>query len=77
MGLTLTLPTQQGHILIALVALTVSFAGTALWNVVCFILHQSFSTQEAKDGLHHQRQVLFKSGLPASAFIWRLSKISW
>lgn len=42
--------------------------GTRFWRIACLILHYVYSSRDARDGLHHQRQALLRnSSNPESA----------
>ncbi|KAK2606837.1 hypothetical protein N8I77_005562 [Diaporthe amygdali] len=75
LGATLTMDRQQANFLIAFTASFVVFVGSRFWRIICLVLHQSYSTSESRDALHHQRQVLLRnsgssdSGVVSHGFI--------
>ena len=77
MGATLTLPKQWGVVLIAFLALFVRFAGSHLWNIVCFAVHQIRAAPSDQDGIYHQFQVILRSGSSESRVLLDIMKIWW
>lgn len=80
LGLTLTLERWDGNLLVAFLALFVSFAGTSFWRIACCLLHNCFSVSTAQDGVYHQRQAILRNsynsmsgvaGLIQTLFAWR------
>ncbi|KAL1607977.1 hypothetical protein SLS60_002916 [Paraconiothyrium brasiliense] len=78
-GATLTLPQQQGFILVSFLTLFVQFSGACFWRVVCFILHQGRSTTIPRDGLFHQQQIILRNAITAPNALWNLgrSTLAW
>jgi hypothetical protein len=76
-GATITLESQYGNILVAFLALFVSFTGSLLWNLICFGIHQLRSSLDEHDGLHHQIQAILPTGLTDSSMFWRFSQLWW
>lgn len=58
-------------------ALYVRLAGSQLWGLLCFAIHQMRSTREARDGLHHQQQVLLRNSATQNHTLLELLKIGW
>jgi hypothetical protein len=77
MSATLTLPSQYGSVLIAFLALFVSWTGSQLWNIICYGVHQFRSNPGERDGIHHQIQAILRTGLADLAMLWRLMQMSW
>ncbi|KAH8785389.1 hypothetical protein F5883DRAFT_708240 [Diaporthe sp. PMI_573] len=84
LGSTLTLTRTQANLLIAFTASFVVFVGSRFWRIACLALHQSYSSAEPRDALHHQRQaVLRNSGSSDSGILaflalltaWRTSSV--
>lgn len=59
-GATITLG-RNGALLTAFLAVFVTVVGTRLWRIACFALHQYLSSDEAQDGLYHQRQAILRN----------------
>lgn len=77
MGATLTLPRQWGVILIAFMALFIRFAGSHLWNIVCFVIHQIRATPDDHCDTHRQIQVILRSETSESRVLKDMIKIGW
>jgi hypothetical protein len=77
LGATLTVTSKSGAFIIAFLAVFVTCAGSQLWNIWAFCLHQSRSTPDARDALHHQQQLLLRSGFNDLTFFWRLMRTNW
>jgi hypothetical protein len=76
-GATLTLPQQYGGLLVAFLAIYVSFAGSQFWKFLTFILHQINTTKPGNehDGLHHQLQVILRNSNGAGGAFWEFIKL--
>lgn len=76
-GQTLTLNREHANLLIAFTASFVVFVGARFWRIICLFLHQVYSTSDARDALHHQRQVLLRnSGCSDSGAVGSMSIFS-
>jgi hypothetical protein len=73
----LTVPTRQGNVIIAFLALFVAYTGTHLWKIVCFAFHQIQSNYAPQDGMYHQIQAILPTGLSDVTMLWRFGRISW
>ncbi|KAF2639640.1 hypothetical protein P280DRAFT_470267 [Massarina eburnea CBS 473.64] len=78
-GATLTIPFYTGAILVSFLSLFVQFAGACFYRVLCFIIHQSRSTTEARNGLFHQQQAILRNSATAPSALWNLvrSAVAW
>lgn len=78
-GSTLTLSNRNAAILIAILALFVSQAGSHSWTIICFITHQLRTTTKPRNGLFHQQQVILRNSVWGSDLgtIWQLGKLAW
>ncbi|KAH7386852.1 hypothetical protein DE146DRAFT_768549 [Phaeosphaeria sp. MPI-PUGE-AT-0046c] len=78
-GATVTLTRQNGNLLIAFLAIFIGMVGKSFWRLGCFMLHRHFSSSNAQDGLHHQRQVILRNSDTAQDGAWRLlmSMLAW
>ncbi|KAM7215866.1 hypothetical protein V8F06_008722 [Rhypophila decipiens] len=74
-GATLTMTRQSGNLLIAFTALFVAFVSSRVWRIACFTLHRRFSSPEARDALHHQRQVILRNSWSPEVSVWTLGKL--
>ena len=75
-GATLTLTRQDGNLVIAFVAFFVAFVGTRFWRLTFLALHYIYSREEARDGIHHQRQVFLRNVPNAEAAVGTLAAIA-
>lgn len=67
-GSTITLSARHASVLTAFLALFVTIVGSCLWRILSFIIHQFSASPDAKDGLHHQHQLVFRNtGSPFEA----------
>lgn len=78
-GSTLTVPTATGSIVIAVLALFISQAGSHSWSIVCFLTHQTRSTTKPRNGLYHQQQVILRNSVWGSDIgtIYQLGRVAW
>lgn len=61
-GSTITLTHRDGALLTAFLAVFITFAGSRLWRVLCFISCQLLSQPDtSQDGLYHQRQAVLQN----------------
>ncbi|KAM7211788.1 hypothetical protein V8F06_012825 [Rhypophila decipiens] len=77
MGSTLTLTRQNGNILIAFTAFFIGFIASRAWRIISFALHRYYSTPEARDALHHQRQAVLRNSETPGWSFWTLVQIAW
>jgi hypothetical protein len=61
LGSTLTMTQRNGALLVAFVALFITFVGSRFWRILCFAIHHHQSTAEPQDGIYHQRQAILKN----------------
>jgi hypothetical protein len=76
-GLTLTLSHKNGAILTAFLALLITFSGGRFWRIIRLFAHQYLSSEKAKDGIYHQRQVLLRNTDSSSTALVKLFRLSW
>ncbi|KAL6155178.1 hypothetical protein ACJQWK_01354 [Exserohilum turcicum] len=76
-GLTYTTTLENGGLLIAFLALFVTFTGTCFWSIVSFTVHQTLSRQAPQGAIYHQQQAILRSSDTSAAALWRLVKLSW
>ena len=76
-GLTLTVPSSHGTILIAFLAIFVKVAGGHFWDIFCYVLFHTRSTTDARDALYHQQQALLRNNLSDNRAIWQFSALAW
>jgi hypothetical protein len=82
-GATITLSSENGALLLALIATFIALVSIRLWRIISFAIHQIHSSHAAHDGLHFQRQhTLRNNSSPAAAakmfflqlWYWRRTK---
>jgi hypothetical protein len=67
-GSTITLSGRSASVLTAVLALFVTIVGSCLWKILSFIFHQCSASPEARDGVYHQHQLVFRNtGSPFEA----------
>jgi hypothetical protein len=76
-GLTLTTTLQNGGLLIAFLALFVTFTGTCFWAIVAFAAHQAQSRQGSQSAAYHQRQAILRNSGTSATACWKLSRLLW
>lgn len=77
LGATYTASPRVGVILVAVLALFVSLAGSQSWGILRFLAHQFRSTRDPRPGIYFQQQVILRNTGVASAAIWQLGRIGW
>lgn len=80
-GSTITLTHRNGALLTAFIAIFVTFTGSRLWRILCFILHQILRSplDTPQDGLYHQRQMILRNTLDEKKTLTSLvrSLLAW
>lgn len=77
LGSTITLTSRNGAMLVAFLALFVSFVGTSIWRILCYGLHLHYSREAAQDGLYHQRQAILRNSANGTSGTWSLVQVLW
>ncbi|KAI9719866.1 MAG: hypothetical protein M1828_006087 [Chrysothrix sp. TS-e1954] len=77
LGSTLTLNATHGSYLLAFLAIFITFTGSKLWNLVCFVLHQYRSTVRPRGALHQQQQVTLRNNSSSLSTLWSLLELCW
>ncbi|ETI28036.1 hypothetical protein G647_00485 [Cladophialophora carrionii CBS 160.54] len=76
-GSTITLSARSASLLTAFLALFVTIVGSCLWRVLSFLSHQCSASPNAKDGIYHQHQLVFRNtGSPFEA-TKSFTEIAW
>jgi hypothetical protein len=76
-GLTFTTTLQNGGLLIAFLALYITFTGSCFWTIVSFTIHQILSRQGSQNAMYHQRQAILRNSDTSAAALWRLLRMTW
>lgn len=72
---TLTLPTNWGLILIAFLALFIRLAGSYLWSIICFVIHQAKASPHNQDDTYHQIQLALRNTDTEASLGWKLFSV--
>ncbi|KAF2755708.1 hypothetical protein EJ05DRAFT_488432 [Pseudovirgaria hyperparasitica] len=73
-GRTITLEASYASFLSNFLAIFITWAGTHLWTIICYVVMQSRSSKVPRDGLHHQTQVLLRNSPSVGGTIWGFMK---
>jgi hypothetical protein len=72
LGSTLTMTQRNGALLVAFVALFVTFVGARLWRITCFAIHNAYSDTGPQDAVYHHRLAVLRNSDNATAGL-----VSW
>ena len=76
-GWTLTLPSAEGQLLVAFLAVFVTVTGSRFWNIISFLIHQLRAGPTPGDGRHQQSQVILRNTGSAIGVSWELLSLGW
>lgn len=76
-GAMLTLSRKDGSLLVAFIAVFITFVGTRTWRISCFIFHQIYSSKKRRDAFHHQRQAILRNSSEATSGLVTFLKLPW
>jgi hypothetical protein len=74
-GFTLTLSPDHAALLLPAITLLISIAGSQLWQLLRFNLHQMRATSSRRDFLYHEVQVALRNTATELEMLWRLIRI--
>ncbi|KAI1128269.1 hypothetical protein F5Y10DRAFT_292179 [Nemania abortiva] len=77
LGATLTLKRDDADLLIAFIALFVSFVSARFWRILCFIFHRAYSTDAPQGAIHYQHQAILRNTSTAEDGLWLLLPLAW
>lgn len=77
LGSTLTLSREDGNYLLSFTAFFIGLVSTRFWRILCFVLHNSFSTSRPRDALYHQQQAILRNSDSADAGLVVLFQLAW
>ncbi|ETS75787.1 hypothetical protein PFICI_12731 [Pestalotiopsis fici W106-1] len=77
LGRTLTMSRSNGNLLIAFTASFVAFVATCFWRILCLAIHRCCSSQDPRNALHGQRQVILRNSSSAESGLISLVRLSW
>lgn len=76
-GQTLTTTKESGNLLIAFTAVFVGLVASRFWIILCLCLHRFYSTQQPRNTLHHQRQVILRNSVSPEASLSSVVQALW
>jgi hypothetical protein len=76
-GATLTLSTRNGGYLVAFLALVVATAGTAVWSILSYVLHQVMAMTRSQDAIFRQQQAILKNSQTSLHAAWKFTQVSF
>ncbi|KAJ8117285.1 hypothetical protein OPT61_g1490 [Boeremia exigua] len=77
MGKTITTDTQNGNIIVALLAVLSTLATAHLWHLITFLIHQLRATGRPEDALFRQQQALLRTLPSPSSVMADTIKLWW
>ncbi|KAK7740716.1 hypothetical protein SLS53_005184 [Cytospora paraplurivora] len=77
LGVTLTLESRYGLLLLSFTATFVGFVASRSWRIITLVFHRIYSTPEPRDALHHQRQVVLRNSSSAATTFWTTIQLAW
>jgi len=77
MGDNLTLQSSNATYLISFIATFDVWVGSAAWDLIAFVLHQSMTVREPRNGAAHQTQVALRNSSTPLTFIRNAIFIGW
>ncbi|RVX69850.1 hypothetical protein B0A52_05684 [Exophiala mesophila] len=77
LGSTLTLSSRWASVLTAFLALFVTIVSSCLWRILSYTIHQLSSTSQARDGLHHQHQLIFRNSTSPAEATKSFTETAW
>ena len=75
-GATLTLSPPNAIVLASILAIFVQFAGSQVWKLVQFAIHQFRATAQPRDGLYHQQQAILRNNSTDLSALWQLLRVA-
>lgn len=76
-GATITLTTRNGGYLVAFLALVVATAGTAVWSIMSFLLHQLMAVTRSQDAIFRQQQAILKNSQTSLHAAWKFTQVTF
>lgn len=77
LGSTLTLSREDGNYLLSFTAFFIGLVSTRFWRIVCFILHNSFSTSKPRDAVYHQQQAILRNSSSVDSGLVTFLQLAW
>jgi hypothetical protein len=76
-GLTFTTTLASGDLFVAFLAIFVTFAGSSLWRMISFVIHQMYSQSTPQTLVYHQQQAILRNSETSTTACWRLAGMLW
>ncbi|KAI1778679.1 hypothetical protein F4818DRAFT_306952 [Hypoxylon cercidicola] len=77
LGTTITLSNSDGDLAIAFTAFFVGLVASRFWRIACLCFHRVYSSQNPRDALYHQRQVILRNSESAGSGVWSVIGLYW
>ncbi|MGI4851478.1 MAG: hypothetical protein ACRYGR_06005 [Janthinobacterium lividum] len=77
LGNQLTLTNTKGNILVAFIAVFITFIGGVTWSMVAYMLHQANVSKAPRDGLHHQILAMLRNRFAPDVFAYRMLEMGF
>lgn len=77
MGATYTLKQTDANVLIAFIAFFIALVSTRFWRIICFILHQLYSTSDPRSAIYHQCQAILRNCSSPEEGVRLLFQLLW
>ncbi|KAL8687209.1 MAG: hypothetical protein Q9218_006557 [Villophora microphyllina] len=77
LGSTITLLDGHGALLTAFLAIFVTAAGSACWQILSYSMYQRRATHQYRDALHHQVQAIFRNTGTSAIAAWQAVQLHW
>ena len=76
-GAIITLSSSHANLVIALLSVLVTFAGSHLWDLIAFIRFWTGVSPQPRRTLHHQLQILVRNITSPGAFLLEIILVGW
>lgn len=77
LGATLSLSREDGNYLLSFTAFFIGLVSSRFWRILCFTLHNSFSTSKPRDALYHQQQAILRNSDSADSGLLVFCQLAW
>jgi hypothetical protein len=73
---TYTVTAANGALLTSALAIFITLIGTRFWTMLAFMVHQLCASEDMKDLLHYQHQLIFRNDSSPLSVAWDVFRIS-
>ena len=77
LGATITCTSSNANLVIAVLSVLVTFAGSHLWDLIAFIRYWRGVSNDRRSALHHQVQILARNITSPGSFLLEVAKVGW